>query len=758
MTGLCELKNLHELDLSYNMLDGTLPQCLNNLSSLKLLDISSNRFTGILVPSLIANLTSMEYLDFSHNKYKGSFFFSSFSNHTNLEFVRFISDNDRFEVETEEPIAWIPMFQLKFLSYLIIPKGLVIPRFLLHRHKLQQVDMSHNSMEGHFPNWLIKNNTNLERIILRNNLFSGMSLHRNTNMKWLDMSGNRIIGNIPDHIPKFFPNLHILYFSMNSLSGVIPSSVVIRSAKWIVHKHLLVICVKTIREQKHPIDSQGRSPTTFVDISNNNLSGRIPEFFGELSTLRILILRKNKFSGSIPKGLCLLRNVSLLDLSYNSLSGFLGYAIRSSYHYHDEGIKWWHDSDNLGDETSGTQEQVEFTTKKKIFLRYKGDILNYMAGLDLSCNKLIGEIPEELGLLTQLRALNLSHNQLIGPIPVNFSNLAKIESLDLSSNGLTGTVPTELIELTSLSVFNVSHNNLSGKLPEITTRKIVSNDTHCVSSKGSDDTHLYVIEAPLRSYRVILPGLLISHLKAREFSHLKAYVHTVTQRSERTHKRKKRYMGKRPKMIENMLVQVRTIIKFENGGTNLDRYKSHNVVEPAHMLTIPDELRPQQKPQSCCGRTLATEDKNPPRSSRGTLAIGDWRIGSVDYRSRDARTFTKASYEGNPFLCGQPLEKKSLTANSPVKTNQSAQEDNEKWYDIDMTCFYASSCKTCALLFVTPQIFAIFKNFKMFYKRGPKGHYKHITSKGSTPLASSTKCPKLNYLKYMTSSTLDNKV
>ncbi|KAL4564870.1 hypothetical protein LXL04_028944 [Taraxacum kok-saghyz] len=24
-----------------------------------------------------------------------------------------------------------------------------------------------------------------------------------------------------------------------------------------------------------------------------------------------------------------------------------------------------------------------------------------------------------------------------------------------------------------------------------------------------------------------------------------------------------------------MLVQVRTIIKFENGGTNLDRYKSH---------------------------------------------------------------------------------------------------------------------------------------------------------------------------------------
>ncbi|KAL4570902.1 hypothetical protein LXL04_026566 [Taraxacum kok-saghyz] len=53
-----------------------------------------------------------------------------------------------------------------------------------------------------------------------------------------------------------------------------------------------------------------------------------------------------------------------------------------------------------------------------------------------------------------------------------------------------------------------------------TTRKIASNDTHCVSSKGSDNIHLYVIEAL-------------------------------------------------------MLVQMRTIIKFENGGTNLNRYKSH---------------------------------------------------------------------------------------------------------------------------------------------------------------------------------------
>ena len=163
LTGLCELKNLHELDLSNNMLHGTLPECLKNLSFVKLFDISSNQFTWKLVPSLIANLTSLEYIDFSHNIFEGSFSFSYFCNLTKLEVVRFRSDNDRFEVETEEAIDWIPKFQLKVLalsnSNMNFHKGHLVPGFLLHQHKLLELDMSHNSLEGDFPNWLIENNT-----------------------------------------------------------------------------------------------------------------------------------------------------------------------------------------------------------------------------------------------------------------------------------------------------------------------------------------------------------------------------------------------------------------------------------------------------------------------------------------------------------------------------------------------------------------------------------------------------------------------
>ena len=57
------LKKLEELDLAHNYFEGTLPQCLNNLTSLSLLDISYNQFSGNVSSSLIASLTSLEYID-----------------------------------------------------------------------------------------------------------------------------------------------------------------------------------------------------------------------------------------------------------------------------------------------------------------------------------------------------------------------------------------------------------------------------------------------------------------------------------------------------------------------------------------------------------------------------------------------------------------------------------------------------------------------------------------------------------------------
>ena len=89
-----------------------------------------------------------------------------------------------------------------------------------------------------------------------------------------------------------------------------------------------------------------------------------------------------------------------------------------------------------------------------------------MTGIDLSCNKLKGNSPFQLGNLTRIQSLNLSHNDLTGRIPTTFSNLVQIESLDLSFNKLSGQILPQLSELTSLAVFNVVHNNLSGATPK----------------------------------------------------------------------------------------------------------------------------------------------------------------------------------------------------------------------------------------------------------------------------------------------------
>ncbi|KAK9049719.1 hypothetical protein SSX86_031312 [Deinandra increscens subsp. villosa] len=623
---LCDLKNLHELDLSNNMFDGKLPECLNMLSSLKMFDISSNQFMGILLPSMFANLTSLEYIDFSHNNFEGSFSFSSFLTHKKLEVVAFISDNEKFMVNTEDPIGWTPMFELKVLVLsnckLNRPKGSVIPSFLLHQHELRKLDLSHNSLQGQFPNWLINNNTMLEVLTLRSNSFDGnfcLGLYRNYKTRMLDMSGNHMNGTISGDIQKFLPNITHLNLSRNSLHGVIPSSfgdlieleyldlshnelsgeiptglfknipnlkvvklsnnsfhgaVLSGNLNWgnierlhldsnsftgkienrmstFVELSLLDIsnnfftgvvpswisnmrysltfvsrnnslggrfpCGTTlfnfldISENKFsgPIPSclnfqslqhlhlgsnrfTGSIPSTFrnltelltLDIGNNYLSGRIPIFLGELSKLRILLLGKNNFSGSIPKELCKLTNASLIDLSSNFLSGSIPSCLQNITGPSDQAFMQTTqyiegytgsfytsvlDRMSIMDEEYERieiQDEVLFTTKS-LSLTYKGNMLDIMSGLDLSCNKLTGIIPEELGSLTQIHVLNLSHNRLSGRIPVKFYNLFNIESLDLSSNCLTGTVPSELVNLKSLAIFNVSFNNLSGRLPDM---------------------------------------------------------------------------------------------------------------------------------------------------------------------------------------------------------------------------------------------------------------------------------------------------
>ncbi|XP_061951315.1 cuscuta receptor 1-like [Populus nigra] len=601
MKGLCELKHLQELDISYNDLKGSLPSCFSNLTNLQVLDISFNNFTGNISLSPIGSLTSIQDLRLSHNHFQIPISLGPFFNLSNLKNLN--GNRNELYQSTELVHNLIPRFQLQRLSLAYTGSGGTFPKSLYYQHDLQFVDLSHIKMTGEFPSWLLQNNTKLEELYLVNNSLSGsfqLANHSLVRLSHLDISRNHIHNQIPTEIGACFPRLVFLNLSRNDFDGSIPSSINNMSLLKVldlsnnglsgnIPEQLVENCLslEVIMLSNNYLKGQlfwknfnltyltelilrgnqltGILPNSLsncsalqaLDVSLNNLSGKIPRWIGYMSSLQYLdlsennlfgilpsnfcssrmmievYLSKNKLEGSligaldgclslkrldishnyfkggipesigsllelsflllgynnlegeIPRQLCELKKLSLIDLSHNNLCGH----ILPCLHPRSEWYREWDSAPTMPSayapmpssyapeymppayapmplEDPSVNKSVEITTKS-ISYSFKGIILTYISGIDLSCNNLTGEIPFELGNLSNIKLLNLSHNSLTGPIPPTFSNLKEIETLDLSYNNLNGEIPPQLLDLNFLSAFSVAHNNLSGKTPKM---------------------------------------------------------------------------------------------------------------------------------------------------------------------------------------------------------------------------------------------------------------------------------------------------
>ncbi|GMQ07225.1 hypothetical protein CsSME_00051507 [Camellia sinensis var. sinensis] len=133
---MCKLKNLEELDLSACGLEGKLPPCLCNLTSIRSLELSKNNFNGTILSTLFFSLKSLEYVSLSENLFEGLFSFSSLANNSKLVVFKLASHNNLLRVETQIPRMFLP-FQLKVLQLsnctLNEPHG-TIPSFLLNQY------------------------------------------------------------------------------------------------------------------------------------------------------------------------------------------------------------------------------------------------------------------------------------------------------------------------------------------------------------------------------------------------------------------------------------------------------------------------------------------------------------------------------------------------------------------------------------------------------------------------------------------------
>jgi Leucine-rich repeat (LRR) protein len=91
--------------------------------------------------------------------------------------------------------------------------------------------------------------------------------------------------------------------------------------------------------------------------------------------------------------------------------------------------------------------------------------LSNLVNLILSGNHLTSNIPSEIGNLISLQELNIAGNQLNGSIPHEIGNLLNLRSISLMGNQITGSLPAEMGNLINLTTINLSINQLTDSIP-----------------------------------------------------------------------------------------------------------------------------------------------------------------------------------------------------------------------------------------------------------------------------------------------------
>ncbi len=129
-----------------------------------------------------------------------------------------------------------------------------------------------------------------------------------------------------------------------------------------------------------------------IELENAALRATLPSELGKLTTLEVLVLRKNNIYGTIPLQIAELPKLEILDLSLNEINGTLPKF--KSKNVKDLSLSFNQISGHIEPGWPAGHE--------------------VMVELDLSWNKLAGTIPSTIGLMKSLRKLSLSGNNLYG--------------------------------------------------------------------------------------------------------------------------------------------------------------------------------------------------------------------------------------------------------------------------------------------------------------------------------------------------------
>mmetsp|Transcript_16614 Transcript_16614/g.36343 ORF Transcript_16614/g.36343 Transcript_16614/m.36343 type:complete len:744 (+) Transcript_16614:137-2368(+) len=274
---------------------------------------------------------------------------------------------------------------------------------------------------------------------------------------------NEMTGSIPEYVNEQWTNLELLSLAYNNFSGELPSFL-------------------------------GMEKLTQVALNHNSFSGEV-NVFDSTPLLEVLLLNNNQFDGSFYHELLETIPVNMLDVSHNKLTG------KIPADFYDVEVFSAHNNLFTGHVPPILWDDYE----------YKIRFLSLHSNPNME-----GQIPHNIGQLTNLAKLDLGGIGLTGDIPASLNHLAKLEYLflndndfddtqdfpyladagklkelslrncniadsiphwlgewdtnlvylDLSHNALTGDIPTNLHNLEELRFLLLSHNLLDGPVPD----------------------------------------------------------------------------------------------------------------------------------------------------------------------------------------------------------------------------------------------------------------------------------------------------
>ncbi|KAF7088811.1 hypothetical protein CFC21_091880 [Triticum aestivum] len=469
------MKNLVTLNASNNSFTGQIPTHFCNTSpSFSVLDLCFNRFSGS-IPQGLGGCSKLRELRAGYNNLSGTVPDEVF-NATSLEYLSF-SNNDLHGV-----LDGAHILNLRNLSTLDLGGnnfGGNIPDSIGQLKKLEELHLDNNKLSGELPSAL-SNCTNLITIDLKKNNFNGQLTKVNfsnlPNLKTLDLLENNFTGTIPETIYSC-SNLTALRLTRNHLDGQLSPR--IGDLKYLSFLSLAENSFRNITNALRILKSC-RNLTTLL-IGGNFRGELMPEddILDGFQNLQVLAINGCSLLGKIPRWLSKITNLEMLFLHSNQLTGPIPDWISSLNFLFCLDI-----SNNsltgeiptaLMDMHMLKSEMTKVHLDPSIFELpvYTGPSFQYQyrvptafpKSLDLSNNKFTGEIPLNIGQLKGLLSVNLSFNDLTGQIPQSICKLTKLQELDLSSNNLTGGIPAALSNLNFLSAFNISHNDLEGPIP-----------------------------------------------------------------------------------------------------------------------------------------------------------------------------------------------------------------------------------------------------------------------------------------------------